>query len=214
MPAASSRPTAPPLGRRRRRDAQANQERLVKAAIEVMAREGITVPLSVIAEAAGVGIGTFYRRFPDRASLLEELAVRGYADLTAILDELVAAEHLSGIDAVRAFLERSVAIGDRLILPLRGAPPVSTPGSRRGRESVASKLDALLELGRRDGSIRAGVTAIDIAVASAILTQPPQGGRHWDAIAARHIAVYVAGLAAGTESPGAPRSTSTTTDAA
>lgn len=198
MPAAST------PGRSPRRDAQANQERLVAAAIEVIAREGVTVPLSVIADAAGVGIGTFYRRFPDRASLLAELADRAYADLNGILDELLAARQLRGIDAVRAFLEQSVAIGDRLILPLRGAPPVNTQASRGARRSITTKLDALLNRGRQDGSIRATATAIDIAVASAILTQPPRGGHHWDTIAARHVAVYVAGLGAGTEPPGGP----------
>lgn len=203
MPAAST------PGRSPRRDAQANQERLVAAAIEVIAREGVTVPLSVIADAAGVGIGTFYRRFPDRASLLAELADRAHADLNGILDELLAARQLRGIDAVRAFLEQSVAIGDRLILPLRGVPPVNTQASRGARKSITTKLDALLNRGRQDGSIRATATAIDIAVASAILTQPPRGGHHWDTIAARHVAVYVAGLAAGTEPP----STSTTTNA-
>ncbi len=198
MPAASTHDRSP------RRNAQANRERLVTAAIQVMAREGVKVPLSVIADAAGVGIGTFYRRFPDRASLLEELADRAYADLNGILDELIATQELTGIDAVRAFLEQSVAIGDRLILPLRGAPPVSTKASRRARESITTKLDALLDRGRQDGSIQAAATAIDIAVASAILTQPPRGGHHWDTIAARHIGVYVAGLAAGTERLGGP----------
>lgn len=197
-------PATPTPGRRPGRDPKVSQERLVAAAIGVMSRKGISVPLSVIADTAGVGIGTFYRHFPDRASLLEELADRAYADLNAILDELVAADQLQGIDAVRAFLERSVAIGDRLILPLRGAPPVVTETSRRARRGITTKLEVLLERGHQDGTIRAAATSIDIAVTSAILTQPLQRGPHWDTIAARHLAVYVAGLAAGTESPGGP----------
>ena len=54
-----------------RADAQRNYERLVVAAREVLRESGAEASLEEIARRAGVGIGTLYRRFPTRLSLLE-----------------------------------------------------------------------------------------------------------------------------------------------
>ena len=51
-----------------RRDAIENRERILRTAAQLMARRGHNVPLTEIADAAGVGVGTFYRGFPDRAA--------------------------------------------------------------------------------------------------------------------------------------------------
>lgn len=54
-----------------RADAQRNHERLVAAAREVLRESGAQCSLEEVARRAGVGIGTLYRRFPTRLSLLE-----------------------------------------------------------------------------------------------------------------------------------------------
>ena len=53
-----------------RADAERNRERLVAAAQSVFAERGVDVPLEEIAERAGVGIATLYRRFATREALL------------------------------------------------------------------------------------------------------------------------------------------------
>ena len=53
-----------------RSDAQRNLDRIVAAAVEVIAERGVNAPMKAIADRAGVGIGTLYRRFPDQATLL------------------------------------------------------------------------------------------------------------------------------------------------
>src|ERR1051326_1352446 len=55
-----------------RRDAVSNRERILAAAREALAASGST-SLSAIARKAGVGIGTLYRPFPTRESLILEL---------------------------------------------------------------------------------------------------------------------------------------------
>ena len=47
-----------------RRDALANQERVLAAAVTAVLREGRQVPMATIAADAGVGVGTLYRRYP------------------------------------------------------------------------------------------------------------------------------------------------------
>src|SRR5213083_1606102 len=56
-----------------RKDAERNRQRILDAARELFAERGLAVTLNDIAHHAGVGVGTVYRRFPDRAQLIEAL---------------------------------------------------------------------------------------------------------------------------------------------
>lgn len=60
-------PTAP---RAKRVDAARNLRALLQAALEVFNESGFDAPVREIAERAGVGVGTFYRHFPQRADLI------------------------------------------------------------------------------------------------------------------------------------------------
>jgi AcrR family transcriptional regulator len=51
-------------------DAQRNIDALLQAAIEVFSTSGVDAPVREIVEKAGVGIGTYYRHFPQRADLV------------------------------------------------------------------------------------------------------------------------------------------------
>src|SRR6478609_2144389 len=53
-----------------RADAQRNEDALLEAALAVFATSGVDAPVREIAEKAGVGIGTVYRHFPQRADLV------------------------------------------------------------------------------------------------------------------------------------------------
>jgi AcrR family transcriptional regulator len=54
-----------------RADAQRNRQRVLAAAQEAFAEEGLAVPLDDIARRAGVGAGTVYRHFPTKEALFE-----------------------------------------------------------------------------------------------------------------------------------------------
>ena len=56
-----------------RADAERNRRRILEAAAEEFAERGLGVTMDSIAARAGVGVGTVYRRFPDKAELLEAL---------------------------------------------------------------------------------------------------------------------------------------------
>jgi AcrR family transcriptional regulator len=59
-----------PAKGRKRADAQRNQQALLSAAAAVFVTSGVDAPIREIAAAAGVGIGTIYRHFPNRADLV------------------------------------------------------------------------------------------------------------------------------------------------
>ena len=74
-------------GRPLRRDAQRNRERILAAAAELFATKGLGTSLDEIAAAAGIGIGTVYRRFPDKNELIEALFEVGVERVVAIAEE-------------------------------------------------------------------------------------------------------------------------------
>jgi AcrR family transcriptional regulator len=191
----ADRPPAGQARRRPRRDAELNRERVLAAAVSAMLRGGRNVPLATIAAEAGVGVGTLYRSYADREALLHAVEHRAYGLLNQILDE-VDSKDMSGLEAVREFLSRSFAIGDQLILPLHGAPPLVSAEAVQGRQEINRRLDRFIERGHADRSIRTAVNATDVIVFSAIITQPLSHGPDWPLIAARQLAIFVNGLAA------------------
>ena len=70
--------------RRPRRDAAQNYQLVVDAARELLGEAGVDASMEQIAARAGVGVGTLYRRFPCKESLVEEL-------VRLVTDELAAA---------------------------------------------------------------------------------------------------------------------------
>ena len=65
-------------------DARRNRERLLAAARELLASDGVDVPVREIAQRAGVGVGTLYLHFPRREDLVDavlEDAFDGYVAL-------------------------------------------------------------------------------------------------------------------------------------
>src|SRR5581483_4130529 len=56
-----------------RRDAARNRGLILDAAQEAFAEHGLGVTLDEIADRAGVGIGTVYRRFADKDALIDAL---------------------------------------------------------------------------------------------------------------------------------------------
>ena len=65
---------AAPPERPRRADAQRNYGRVLKAARAVMATKGLDAQMDEIAKRAGVGVGTVYRHFPTKETLVAALA--------------------------------------------------------------------------------------------------------------------------------------------
>ncbi|MFG1791260.1 TetR/AcrR family transcriptional regulator [Nocardia sp. NPDC049149] len=59
--------------RRLRADAARNQQRIIAAARELFAEHGLEITLDDVAERAGVGVGTVYRRFANKKELISEV---------------------------------------------------------------------------------------------------------------------------------------------
>jgi AcrR family transcriptional regulator len=197
----TARPTHAPRRRRAvRRDAVINREKILTVAAELMAQRGRNVPLAEIAEAAGVGVGTLYRGYPDRTALLHALEHRAYDLLVGVLDR-IAESGQTGADAVEAFLIACVRLGDDLVLPLRGAPALTDDAMAAARQRIDAVLERFLAEGRADGSVRADVNATDIIMCGAMISQPLPHGPGFTMIAHRHICLFVRGIRARADQP-------------
>jgi AcrR family transcriptional regulator len=180
-----------------RRDAIENREKILRTAAELMARRGHNVPLTEIADAAGVGVGTFYRRFPDRAALLNELQRRGYDLLLGTLARIKATDGLQGADAIEAYLEECLVLADQLVaLPLRGIAPLSDDAAVSAKQRILHAITEFLTEGQAAGYVHADVTAQDIVVCGTLIATPLPHGPDWSTTARRHLSVFVRGLRA------------------
>jgi AcrR family transcriptional regulator len=109
----------PLISRPKRADARRNYDKVVAAAREAFAERGATTSLEEIARRAEVGIGTLYRNFPNRQSLLEAVYVGEVEDVcrsAAEFDGLEPWEALTGwLHRVAAYLVTKHALAAELL---------------------------------------------------------------------------------------------------
>jgi AcrR family transcriptional regulator len=80
--------TSEPRGRPQRADARRNYDKLVAAARETFAEDGIGASLEEVARRAEVGIGTLYRHFPTRQDLFDAVYLEEVKAISRSSDEL------------------------------------------------------------------------------------------------------------------------------
>jgi AcrR family transcriptional regulator len=74
-----------------RADAARNRDRIVEAAVADFAEHGLEVPLEDVAQHAGVGIATLYRRFPSRDDLVAACFERRVAEYAQAAEDALGA---------------------------------------------------------------------------------------------------------------------------
>src|SRR6478609_1139321 len=89
-----------------RKDAALNRERLLAAASELFAEQGFSVTLNDIAHHAGVGIGTAYRRFPNKEAVMDALFEQRLQQVADVARE--ALEDPDAWNGLLTFMERDL----------------------------------------------------------------------------------------------------------
>jgi AcrR family transcriptional regulator len=165
MPEAQAHPD-PVAGRPLRRDAERNRLRILAAAGELFAERGLGVTLDDVAHRAGVGVGTVYRRFPDKDLLIDALFEQRIEAVCAVAEESLAQE--DPWDGLVHFFERGLErqACDRGLKELLAC-------SAHGRAGVQSARDRLRRLVTEifDRAKEAGVLRADAAPHDAPLIQ-------------------------------------------
>ncbi len=197
--AAGARPGAGP-DRRLRADAQRSLDALLMAAKTVFATSGVDAPVREIAEAAGVGLGTLYRHFPQRADLIAAV-FRREIDACADIAPILAEAH-APFDALARWLQRYaafVATKRGLAEALHSGDPAYDPLPAYFDQRLRPALRTLLAAAVATGAVRIDVDPDDLlgAVASLCMSSYNTApGR-----AERMVALLIDGLRHRTASP-------------
>ena len=149
--------------RRPRADAVRNRDLLLTAAADAFAARGADASLEDIARAAGVGIGTLYRHFPNRDSLVEAVYRHEVDVLCEQADQLL--EAMPPDQALAEWMHlfvRHVATKRGMLSLLKPLLSTNPNFSDQTRGRAAAAATKLLEAGVAAGSIRPDVDAGDL----------------------------------------------------
>ena len=149
-------------GRLLRADAERNRQRILAAAAELFTERGLEPSLDDVARHAGVGVGTVYRRFPDKASLADALFDERIDALVALAEQAQAEPDAWA--ALVSFLERS---GEMLVSNrgLRQILMFAAEGHDRGicaRDRMRPAIESLIERAQANGQVRADLRPTDV----------------------------------------------------
>jgi len=144
-------------------DAATKRERILEAAHELFAREGVDAPMPALAAAVGVGVGSVYRCFPSKQDLIAALVVARYDEVAQSARAALAG---AGEDAFASLCALLWELAERQasddLMGWAGELVADEPVVRRGRIAVTALLDELLDLARAQGRVRADASSRDI----------------------------------------------------
>ena len=154
-----------------RADAQQNLSALLTAARTVFARSGVDAPARDIAAEAGVGVGTLYRHFPNRAALVAAVFTTEI-DATAAAAAELSAAHPPGraLDLWVERFTRFVATKQGLSAALHSGDPAFDDLPTHLTGTLGPALTTLLDAAVASGEVRSGVDPFDFLMAIADLS--------------------------------------------
>lgn len=146
----------------------------------MFAAEGIEVPIDMVAEKAGLGVGTVYRHFPTKERLFEAIMV---SRVTALAAD--ARSRLQRDDASTAFydffdfLVTEVLLKRDLITAIAGAGIQFDVVAADAKAQLNAAVTELLVAAQDAGTVRRDVTApvvLSLVSATCMAAKDPQSG--------------------------------------
>lgn len=179
-------------GRKPRADAEQNRALLLDAATAAFAEKGAAAPLEDIARAAGVGIGTLYRHFPNREALLQEVYRDESEKLAVAAERLIANE--PPLDALREWLRLFVRYFVTKQLVIEALSAMVGPGAKLQASGahVETAITTLAKNAEKNGDIKLNVEPMDLLRAVVGLAAYAKPG--WEKNAYKMIDILLAGM--------------------
>lgn len=184
-------------GRNLRVDAQRNHEHILATTRALLPGHGPDLPMEDLARAAGVGVGTLYRRFGGRQALIEAAAEAAFESVMA--GAAVARERPDGWEAFAGFV--LAALPDLAVVGCLSMwyPRVwdrvkDTAAERRRRTAIMEVLAELAGRAQAAGRMRPDVGAEDVATMLALVLRPLPGRTDTLAAARRYAGLMLDGF--------------------
>ena len=178
-----------------RADARRNRERVLAAAREAFAADGLEAQVDDVARRAGVGVGTVYRHFPEKEALVEAVAAAGYEEICSIARESL--EQDDPWQSFSDFMWRGARMHrhDRAQCEIKSTRPDVVERVAGDKHELLELVAELIARGQRAGVIRADLTADDMPTIWCSLGAAQQGSPTdppWE----RYLQVVLDGLRA------------------
>ncbi|GLY28565.1 TetR family transcriptional regulator [Kineosporia sp. NBRC 101731] len=159
-----------------RKDAERNRQRILQAARTLVAQHGLGVSHDQLAEAADVAVGTVYRRFPDKDSLLEALFAEEMDQVMSIAR--AALENPDPWRGLVSFVTQSLELqaGNRGLKEFL-MHNVTSDAMTACRADLMPLLDRIVERAREAGVVRPEVTTYDLGMIPLMLGPVMDGCR-------------------------------------
>jgi AcrR family transcriptional regulator len=183
-----------------RADARRNLDQLLAAARDLVAEKGAGVALEEVAQRAGVGIATLYRRFPDRTALLRGVVIDAL-EQTRVVADRAAEEHDDPFEALAAYLRGALELRVSAVIPqVLDVLDLDEPELAASREASAAATEALVDAAHDSGALPEDVTFADIGMMLVRIARPlpgPMPAELKHDLARRHLELFLRGLRGG-----------------
>jgi AcrR family transcriptional regulator len=156
-----------------RADAEDNRRALLDAAREVYVEEGTSVALDKIAKRAGVGIGTLYRRFPDRDALLRGVLVDLFEGMTAAARAAMAQGGPEAQPAWESLVRAVSGLGLGPTLPVifrERLDLIDDPAVAAAMRDAIDSVEGVYRSAQDAGQLRPDVSFLEIQLLSGMLS--------------------------------------------
>lgn len=178
-----------------RRDAERNRRRILDAAGALMAERGVVVSLDEVAAAADVGVGTVYRRFPDRESLVRALFSEHVDAVVALATR--ARESHDAWKGIEDFLTAVLAMqaADRGLSQILRGGELGATLAHEARIRITPVVDELITRAREAGQLRPDIGPGDLVLAELMVgAVAERAGPGGDATWRRALSIVLGGL--------------------
>ena len=149
-------------GRPLRRDAARNRERILDAARQVFAEQGVHAPIEDVAKRAGVGVATLYRRFPRRSELVASAFADKMRDYANATEQALAFD--DAWEGFRWYVERvcEMQAGDHGLTDVLTMTFPNSPELQEINDHVFRRFATLVTKAKKTGRLRKDFSTEDL----------------------------------------------------
>lgn len=187
-----------------RADARRNHATLLEVARDVFVERGPDAPLDEIARRAGVGIGTLYRRFADRPTLMSAVVLDAL-QRTVEAVERARAENSDSFAALAAYMHDVIDLGTPAVIPtLLGHVALDDEPMVSVRHRSAAAVQTLIDDAKAAGTLRKDASFADIGLMLVRIARPLPGAippATQRQLAHRHVDLVLDALRVGGHQP-------------
>jgi AcrR family transcriptional regulator len=143
----------------RQAEAARNDLKVLEAAREVFATQGWDAPVSAVAERAGVGMGSLYRRYGSKTELLQYLCVLSMRQVINAAETAIALD--DAWSSLARYIQSCVELNAGAFAPLAGTIAISDEMITTAKRSNQLLRD-ILSRAQDSGQARPDVTDADV----------------------------------------------------